>query len=230
MKPLLIIGLVVCGLIGVAAQERVIGEQEFNAAVKNSERHSVAWSGKAYRRTTVSTAQAEGRPETDYSSRMVFEYGPAKERRTIFSSTFGGKPKGPDTSLLIGQWLYSRSGEGPWTRKEVQPGAKSDDVKTAGNDQVTVLSVEYRFLGEQAFKGRNARVYMRTEKSKRTSGSSGETFESESVSKYWIDAEGLLLREEYRGQSRSERLKSMATVISEWELDPTIEFKVPVVP
>jgi hypothetical protein len=226
MKTLSWIVLVLCSAALAPAQDRVMDKAEFDAIVSGAYGHQEKWKGEKYRMTVTTSSTVTGRPQTDWSSKTMTEFGPSAETRSIYASVFGGKPATDKESLRIGNWLYMRSGNDAWTRKEYVPsGAAAKETEESPRKMLS-SQVEYRYLGPGTLTGRPAHVYVKTERRTTLNEKSGETAEIESKNTYWVDAKGTILKSEFRSEHRGNNTMQ-TSVIMEWELDPSITFNVP---
>jgi hypothetical protein len=157
---------------------------------------------------------------------MITEFGPLMETRTINTSTFGGKPSPGREMLRIGEWVYTRFGNDAWTRKEYVPSTTPEKEKEHFAHKVLSSEAEHRFLGQSTLGNRPVQVYVKTERRTTLNEKNGETTESESYNKYWVDAKGTVLKNEYKSENRG-KLRSQTYVLMEWELDPSIKFTAP---
>src|SRR5215217_5008904 len=116
MKILISVLLVFCFIAIGSAQERVIDKAEFDKALVEGGNHRLKWQGQKYRMTVASSAKTDGRPSTDWSSNMIFEYGLAKEMRSVTNSMFGEKIIPTKEFIIIGEAIYQRTATGSWIR------------------------------------------------------------------------------------------------------------------
>jgi hypothetical protein len=225
MKTLSSFVLLFCFAAIASAQERVIDKAEFDAMVTGGHDHKVKWKGEKYRLTVTTSSKATCRPTTDFSSKMITEFGPSMETRTINTSTFGGKPSTGREMLRIGNWVYTRSGDDSWSRKEF---VATTPPKTAEESPHKVLSseAEHRYLGQSTLQNKPVHIYVKTEQRTTLNEKTGETTESESKNTYWVDAKGMVLKNEYKSDNRSKHT-NQTYVLLEWELDPSITFTAP---
>ena len=218
--------LLLCLAAIAVSQERVIDKAEFDAMVTGGHDHKLKWKDEKYRLTVTTSSKVTGRPTTDLSSKMITEFGPSMETRTINTSTFGGKPSPGREMLRIGNWVYTRSGNDSWSRKEFVP--TSLPAKAAEESPHKVLSseAEHRYLGQSTLGNKPVQMYVKTERRTTLNEKTGETTESESRNTYWVDSKGMVLKNEYKSDNRSKHT-SQTYVLMEWELDPSITFTAP---
>jgi hypothetical protein len=226
MKTLFWILLVFGCAILVPAQERVMDKTEFDAIVTGGYDHKVKWKGEKYRMTVTTSSTVAGRPQTDHSSRNLTEFGSSMETRSIYSTVFGGKPSAPQESMRIGNWSYTRSGNDKWTRKEYVPSSATTKEREESRRKIFSSQAEYKYLGQSTLMDRPAHIYVKTERQTTLNEKSGESAEIESKNTYWVDANGTILKSEFRSETRGKNTMQ-TSVIMEWELDTSITFIVP---
>lgn len=230
MKPLIGLLLLASSFVVGSAQEKVIDRSEFDSIVKDDKAQSQKWAGKSYRMTVSTLAQISGKPESDYSAKMIFEYGSNGSSRIIHSSTFGGKTNTTET-LKIGKLVYTRIGTEAWTRKEGQtspvPAQGSGNEADKAPFQVMSSETEYKYLGPGDYKGEKVEIYIRTERQKKVNSVTGKAMDSVITSKYWINGDGLILKNEIRSENHWTDQTSHNSIITEREPDPTMLFKEP---
>jgi hypothetical protein len=225
MKILFSLVFVFCCTVIVQAQEHVIDKAEFDAIVAQGNTHKLKWSGEKYRMTVTTSSKTIGRPQTDYSSKMVFEFGPPTDVRTITTSMFGANPAKVWQSMRIGDLVYTRSGDDPWRRKEYAPPVPSKESAESPYKVVT-SQAEYKYIGQGTVTDTPVQGFVKTERATKVNQTTGENAESESKIIYWIDAKGLIRKSEYTSEHRG-KFTSQTSVIMEWQLDPSIAFTAP---
>jgi hypothetical protein len=169
--------LVLCCVAIASAQERVIEKAVFDVLVTEGSNHPIRWKGEKYRMTVTTSSKAVGRPQTDWSSKMVVEYGPAKAIRTVTTSAFGGNANPTNESLRLGDWVYVRTGSGPWTRKENVPAASAKEKE---EDSLKTLrsQAEYKYLGQERLTDIRVDVYVKTERQTKYNQKNGDNLET----------------------------------------------------
>lgn len=227
MKLLITFLLVFCFVAVGSAQERVIDEAEFNSVVAEGGKHQLKWKGEKYRMTVASSAKTDGRPATDWSSNMIFEYGPPKVSRSVTTSTFGEKILPAKEFITIGDVLYQRIGSGVWTRPDrTGASAPQGSEKAATRAQTLITEVEYKYLGTENLAGTTVQVYLKTERGTSTM-ENGDKAEIRRTGKYWIGSDGLIMKSEHATEARGTTQTFRSSVISQYELDPTISIAAP---
>jgi hypothetical protein len=225
MKILFSFVLIACCVVLVPAQERVMEKAEFDKVVTEGQTHRLKWAGEKYRMTVTTSSKAIGRPQTDYSSKMIIEYGPSMETRTVNTSMFGQNPAQKFESMRLGNWVYRRSEDGPWTRKEY---AESTAGKERQDTDYPVLSskAEYRYLGEGKLMDKRVQIFFTTERQTRIDQKTGDTRETESKTTYWVDETGLIVKSDFIANGRG-KVTTQTSVVFEYQLDPSITFIAP---
>jgi hypothetical protein len=223
MKILFSLVFVLCCAVIIPAQERLIDKAEFDTMVAQGNTHKLKW--EKYRMTVTTSSKTIGRPQTDYSSRMVIEYGPATDTRTSTTSVFGANPAKGWQSMRIGNWVYTRSGDGPWSRKEY---ALQAPAKESAESSYKVLTsqAEYKYLGQGTVMDTPVQGFVKTQRETKINQTTGENAESDSKMTYWVDAKGMILKSEYTSEHRG-KFTSQTSVTMEWQLDPSITFTAP---
>ena len=198
---------------------------EFDAMLAEGNNHKAKWKGEKYRMTVTTSSKVTGRPATDYSSKMIFEFGPSMESRSVTTSVFGPNPASTRESMRIGNWVYSRSGNDPWTRKEYAAQAPTKENEESAY-QVLSSQTEYRYLGEGKLIDKPVQMFAQTNRQKKVNQKTAETYETESRTTYWVDANGMILKSEFIADNRGKNT-SQTLVNTDWQLDPSITFAAP---
>jgi len=225
--PLSFVLILLCAVVAMAQQERNLTKSEFDTVIKGSSGHQVKWKGETYRMTVVTSAKQVNQPQTDWSSNMIFEYGPESAQRSVTTSTFGSNPPKTTETLRIGKWVYTRSGSDPWKRKEYAPSEANRETTEDSAAEVVRTNSEYKDLGTTTLMDKTVRVYRWTEHQSRTHSKTGMTYESDVRNTYWIDADGIMLKSEYYSEGRNSTGPRSTSVITTWERDPSIKFSEP---
>jgi hypothetical protein len=208
------------------AQGQVIEKAEFEAIYNKSVYPSVRWKGRKYRATTITGTASSNHPDKNWSSQSIQEFDGESTRARSESRLGQDEPRVSET-IRISDAVYVRTGDGPWTRKPPTTTASSG----AGVSDVSVSSSEseYRFLGIEEFRGAPTKTYLRLSTGTRVNAQGTQT-RTVSRTKYWFDAEGTLLRSEFRADSKWDDVTSWTEAILDYELDPSIEITAPIVP
>jgi len=199
---------------------------EFESLVTGGYGHSSKWKGEKYRLTVTTSSKAVGRPQTDWSSKTISEYGSTTEQRSISSSVFGVKTNPTSEVLRVGNWVYRRSGNEPWTRKEYTA-SKAPPERPDSPVQVIETDAQYKYLGPGTLVDKPVHIYVKTERQTTVSKTSGDTNETDSKATYWIDSNGMILKHEFTAESRGPKITSQTRILMLWELDPSISFVPP---
>ena len=225
MKILFCLVLALCSVVIVPAQERVMEKAEFDKILAEGQTHRLKWAGEKFRMTVTTSAKTIGQPQTAYSSKMIIEFGPSMETRTVNTSVFGENPAKKFESMRLGNWVYRRSEDGPWTRKEyAEPTAGKENQDT--DYPVLSSKAEYRYLGEGKLMDKRVQVFVTTDRQTRIDQKTGDTRETESKTTYWVDETGLIVKSDFIANSRG-KVTSQTSVIFEYQLDPSITFTAP---
>ena len=225
MKILICVALTFCCFATVPAQERVMDKTEFESLVSEGQKHHLKWKGEKYRMTVMTSSKAVGRPQTNWSSRIIVEYGPAAEHRSVSSSTFGDKANPTSEVLRVGNWVYRRSGNEPWTRKEYAESKTPEQPESPV--QILETDGQYKYVGSGILGDKPVQIYVRTERQTKVDKKSGDTIESDTKVTYWVDSNGIVLKLEFIVESRGPKVTSQTQVVTQWELDQSISFVPP---
>ncbi|HSI87755.1 MAG TPA: hypothetical protein VK918_01785 [Pyrinomonadaceae bacterium] len=226
MKISLLAAAIFFAAVSSFAQGQVIEKSEFEAIYNKSVYPSVRWKGRKYRATTITGTASSNHPDKNWSSQSIQEFDGESTRARSESRLGKDEPRVSET-IRIGETVYARTGDGPWTTRPstttASSGAGVGDVSTASSES------EYRFLGMEEFRGTPTKTYLRLTTGTRVNAQGAET-RTVSRIKYWFDAEGTLLRSEFRADSKWDDVTSWTEAILDYELDPSIEITAPNVP
>ena len=225
MKILICVALTLCCFATVPAQERVIDKTEFESLVSEGQKHPLKWKGEKYRMTVTTSSKAVGRPQTDWSSKIIAEYGLATENRSITSSTFGDKANPTNEVLRVGNWVYRRSGNEAWTRKEYAESKAPE--RRESPVQILETDSQYKCVGPGLLGDKPVQIYVKSERQTKVDKQSGNPIESDTKATYWVDSNGIVLKHEYISESRGSKVTSQTRIVMQWELDPSISFVPP---
>lgn len=220
MRNILCTALILFGCVGIFAQEKTISPAEFEAVYKNSED---AWKGKPHRATISTESKAEGRSQTDYSSKSIVETASPTASRVIYERTFGSQTSKSET-IKIGDKTYTRKEGEAW--REGKPETESSTVKTI-SDNKTEVQTEYKYLGNENFNGQNAKVYAGIVKTKKVDPASNQETLSVSTTKYWFADDGTLLKSDMTMESRSGGKVFHSRATRTWEAAPNLKIEMP---
>lgn len=222
MKNILCAALILFGLIGVSAQEKTITQAEFEAVYKNSPE---AWKSKSHRRTVTTESKAEGRPQTDYSSKSVVESASPTVSRVIYETSFGSKTSKRELIKIDDKtytrkegeaWLEGNSKNEPAMVKTISASVNPADAQT-----------EYKYFGNEKLDGQNAKVYAVIVKTKNVDPASKQEILSISTTKYWFADNGAILKSDMTTESRNGDKVSYSRATQIWESDPNIRIEAP---
>jgi len=216
--------LVFCCVAIVAAQEKIIDKSEFDAVVAESNKILVRGKNEKYRMTVTTSAKIIGRTQNDWSSKTISEYVSANRTRSVYDSTFGGKPTPTKEAIVIGEWKYMRAGTDPWSRKANEPTQPQAQPASPPENPFQVIETvaEYKYLGKENLGGRPASVYQKIERQTKVNQKNGENTESETKATYWISEDRTMFKNEYRFASRAASLTTQNLIIMEYAIDPSL--------
>jgi hypothetical protein len=199
MKILFLVALIASSFVSVLGQGRIIGQAEFDAVVKDDKEQARLWTGKSYRIIVSTSSNATDKPESTYSSNSIIERAASGSSRSRLDSTFNGKTTTTET-LRVGNSSYHRDGTEPW--KKVDPKeSKTEQMVGEGSPDISQNAdarTEYRYLGRGEWKGENVSMYLRTERRTEPAALSGNPTDLLATGAFWINADGLILKAEYR--------------------------------
>lgn len=222
MKNIIFAVMLLFGVISAFAQEKTISQIELETLSINS---SEKLKGKAYRMILISKSSVEGRPETDYSSKTVFEYVSPTASRFAIESTFQSVTKKNET-IRIGDKVYSREGDSNW-KESAYTGKTVTATKEPGASVQLETQTEYKYLGVEKLNNQDTRLYTKVSKSKSINQTNGkETFSTTTI-KYWFSEDGILLKMDRETDSNSGSMIHRTRLTQIWELDPNLSIEAP---
>jgi hypothetical protein len=222
MKSILCIGLVLFGFIGIFAQEKTIGQAEFDTVYQNSPEK---WKGKSYRMIITTQSSTEGRPQTDYSSKSIIENASTTTSRVIYENSFQSKTSNSET-IRIGDKIYIREGNGVW--KEGTSEVKSQpENKITNADNQADGQIEYKFLGTEKLGNQTANVYAKIARKKGINSTNNKETVSTTTTKYWFGEDGMILKSDMKMDSQTGEKIFHTRLTQVWELDPNIKIEAP---
>ena len=216
MKILYLVALIASSFVSVLGQGRIIGQAEFDAVVKDDKEQARLWTGKSYRIIVSTLTSVNDTPESTHSSNSIIEHEASGSSRSRLTSTFGGKATTSET-LRVGNSVYHRDDTEPWKKTDPKD-LKTEQIVGDGNadlSQNSSAETEYRYSGPGEWKGEKVRMYLRTERRKEKEASSGNTTDLLATSAYWINADGLVLKAEYRYMRHSGDRSSRTEIFME---------------
>lgn len=240
MKIIFCAALIFIGAVGIFAQEKAITKAEFDVVLKNPNRFPVlAWRGKSFRSIATFETKAEGARQTDTSSKHTTEYFPTSTNALAPANAFHiihetrlGSVITKSESISIGNKIYKRNGNEPWTEAtvEVKPPAPPPPppAPLPVNTEVD-RKIEYKYLGSEKFNNQTTNVYTVIVKIKRIEPSTNKEILSVTTEKYWFSEEGVALKEEFISESRGGATSFFQRRTTVWELDANIKVEAPVV-
>ena len=222
MKNIIFAALLLFGCIGAFAQERIISQSEFETLLVNS---TEKLKGKSYRTTIDTKSSAEGRPQTDFSSKMVLEFVSPTIRHTFFESTFQTGTR-INESIRIGDKVYTREGDGNWQEKTFEAVTANKSKATVAENQ-DEGQPEYKYLGIEKLDNKDARVYTKISIRKSIDPATGRETSSINTTKYWFSEDGFLLKSDLVSDAKSGVMKFYTRVTQVWETDVNLNIEAP---
>ena len=225
MRILSIALLAAASVLSIQAQEKIISSAEFAAAERTADATFQAKQVPA--RWTLSTeSRMEGRPQTDWVSRTVMEFGTNGSRRHSGQSTLGGSPVKQETVIKIGDKTYHKADGEEWKEGAVETD-RGPSEETISEPPITYTHVEYKYLGSGVLNGKKVRMYLKTEGRKQTAKDAVVVSESEASTKYWFGESSDFYRSEYRSTTKTGDKIFHGIITIEKELDPSISISAP---
>jgi len=228
MKKIFCLMLILLASLSVSAQEKTIDRLEFDAIYKGS---TEKWKGKQHRLTVINQSRAEGRPQTDYSSKAVFEFGLDNAARTLLESTYQSVTSKSE-AIRIGGKNYSRKGNEKWQEAALVANAKFDNSSEPKNsrtstDNMDESRVEYKYLGTEILNNQTATVYTVIENKKGINSKTGKESVSSTITKYWFGKDGMILKSDRINEGRNGEMIFHFRSTMAWESDSNIKIEAP---
>jgi hypothetical protein len=229
MKNIFCVALILIGTLAAFAQERAISKEELDAVLKHPNRlPPIVWRDKSYRTVLTTEVKSEGKVQLHQSSKGIIEYVPRVGSRLISESKSGSKITKTE-SITIGDKIYKRNENEAWT-VEVKSETKRADTKPAASTFKDIdRQTEYKYLGTEMLNNQTTKVYESIEKIKSIDTATNEERIGTITTKYWFNEDGISLKEEVIGESRTGANTSYYRLTKAWELDPNIKIETPVV-
>jgi hypothetical protein len=224
MKNILSLLVILFGSLGVWAQDGAVTKAQFDAVYEGSrDAWSLDnWKGTPFRVTTITGSSLEGRPQTDYASKTIVEYGSPTSSRAVYESSFNGR-NAKTESIRLGDKNFVRTDGGDWKDgafETQKPAGKTTPAEKSLSEQV-----EYKFLGTEKLSDQTARVYAVT--TKRVNANGGQETLTNTTTKYWFAENGSLLKTDMVMESRTGEKTTRSLLTQMWETDETIKIIAP---
>jgi hypothetical protein len=211
------------------AQSKIIDKNEFDTAVTAAaEGLPQYWIGKPFRMIVTTQTHSSKRPDLDYSSKAVSELTGNGSNRNITETSMGAN-RNSGESIKIGNDRYARKNGGPWEKLATAATPLAPPTPRDPTTNVLNSEFEYNFLGTESFKGETARTYLRTERRTEIDKVTGEQRQNETTIKYWVAADGHIMKSDFLGTTKFTDWTSTTKVVMEYELDPSITITAPIV-
>ncbi len=216
--------------IGVVySQDQTISQAVFEAGMRNQSRPPVEWRGKARKITRFHESQSG-------ILREVSEYDAAGSSRRSWQGHSNGQPV-KQKSITVGLISYNKMGDAKWTWKEKNDKRPAHIAPFETEGKTPPFSVayepgaEFEFrVGTAVHKGRDVLVYTRIKGSKYGPDTSGKQAVNITItSNFWLQQDGRIVRYEQWDNHRTGESATTSYLWAEWELDPTIAIRAPII-
>jgi hypothetical protein len=228
MKKIFCLAFVLLSAISIFAQERVIGQAEFDAALKY---RFLKFARQSYRQTETSVDVPTETNKSKYTSKAVMEYAQPLASRLLYEFDSPTVKMRQETIRINGK-TYTRKDNGEW---RLSSDSENPNKPVADRKFVTVEEqTEYKALGSEVLNNLKASVYAKIEKKKLVHEADKREMFSTISTKYWLDEDGGIMKEEILTENllKSERnpagmtFRNLRTRI--WEFDPNIKIEAPI--
>src|SRR5215213_6341592 len=192
MKKIFCLAFVLLSAISIFAQERVIGQAEFDAALKY---RFLKFAGQSHRITVTSVEIPTETNKNKFTSKAVMEYAQPLASRLLYEFDSPTLKVRQETIRINGK-TYTRKDNGEWTLKSSD--SENPNKPAADRKFVTVEEqTEYKALGSEVLNNLKASVYAKIERKKLVKESDK--------------------RENFNGESFKKRKKSCRNDVSQFE-------------
>lgn len=217
MKTVLVAGLILCSFITAFSQERVLKKSEFDEITKNL---TEILKSRPFRVTIASETHVNGKPQENRLSKTIVEV--TKNNRRLVNELTSNAKTSKKEYVQIGEKAYLREDNGEWKETNIFDRNQNGNLKTVSEE------IEYKWLGTETFNTQSVNVYLKTLKAKKTDSANNdrEILSVESV-KYWIGADGKLLKRELNRENRVADLVFNFHTVSLFEYDQNIQISPP---
>lgn len=230
MKKFFCLTFVLLTAISIFAQERNIEKAEFDAVMKY---RFVKFARQSYRITTNYENIPNATNKNKMTSKSLREYVPSQQSRMLYE--FNSPAVKTRLEIIkIGGKTYARKDGGDWT--EESPEQNTDKIPEPARALKTVEEqIEYKAFGIVVLNDLKVSIYGKIERKKLVSESNKSEMFSTLVTKYWLDEDGGIIKEETSMENRFKSEKMPAESVyrhlrtSIWEFDPNIRIEAPVV-
>ncbi len=229
MKKVFCLTIILLSAVSFLAQERTIEKSTFDAALKSRFRK---YAGQSYRLTTSAENILPSPNGGKVTWRSVSEFAVPRANRLVYEFDSPAVKSKTETVIIDGK-IYSRKDGGEWTVKDFPV---KNDEPTAPKVKFVVLEeqTEYKWLGTQILDKISTNVYAKIEKKKQLNEENKSEIYSSSVTKYWLDQDGGIVKEETLTENQHKLVNRPLSGIyrslrtSVWEFDPNIKIEAPI--
>lgn len=216
MSKVLCIALVLLSFVGIFAQEKTIGKDEFDAVYKNARSKRA---DKSYRATITFQKEEQGKPAT--TSTMVVEFVPPSMRHIVYQSTSDNQNKKREAIRIKDKTFVKEEGT-TWKETALNNNSQSEDKSSIVEEKT-----DYKFTGSEKLNNKKAAVYEKIENRKRVNAASNTEIVSNAVTKYWFGEDGLLLKSEQTAEIRIGAKLIHTRLTKNYEMNPNIKIEAP---
>jgi hypothetical protein len=217
--------LIATSIFVVQAQEKTISSSEFDAAERSA--NAPFFNKQTPAKWTITTeSRLDGRPQTDYRSNTVMEFGSDSSLRRSSESTFGAGPVKYEYEIKAGGRKYIRVGEGEWKEASTEKFSEAAEAPEA-EPKVIEQHVEYKYLGTRVLNGKKVRMYQKSERRK-TIANGGAVSQYEASTRYWFGEDLAFYRSEYASTTLNGDKTSHTNISIDKQLDASISISAPV--
>jgi hypothetical protein len=217
MKKISCLLLILVGFTISYAQEKAVQKADFEAMLSKA---TEILKAKPHRMTVISRSDVNGKPQETASSKTIVEVVSADKRRSVREYKSADKNFKREY-IRFGGKTYSRENEGKWTQAAMPNDQTPDNMKKLDEQ------FQYQSLGTEKFGGQNASVYRRVKMSKMVDNSNNEEIQSTETVKYWMGADGALLKREMERENKRGGKVFHFTVAATFDYDPSIQITAP---
>ena len=212
------------------AQEQVITKSAFEAGLSRYSRPPEEWRGKARRFTRLTTSPMGTLFE-------IWEYDASGSSKRVWDNRSNGQHV-KQQNISVGLISYNKMGDAKWTWKEKEPQKLPAHIAPFESELASSPfkvayepGAEFEFrLSVAQHKGLDVLIYTRIKRSRHRAGEVGpEAVNIQIINKYWLGTDGRIVKFEQWDNHRKERSATTLYTWSEWELDPKIVIRAPII-
>jgi len=192
MKTILCSLLILFGLTSAFSQERVISKSEFDVLLKNA---TEIFKTIPYRVMVSAETKVNGKPQESSSSKTLIQVAGADKRH--FVREYRSQKENKKSEFLqIGGKTFTRENEGKWQESTMPNNSAESRIKTISEQS------EFRWIGRETLNNQSVDIYKKISTSKRLDTLNNQEILSTETVKYWIGANGALLKREMERENR----------------------------